>query len=158
MNMLLFRLKAVPNLNLPEETLRSKFKSMKDHQRSLLTIAEATKGLMDAEKLQIEKEHAETTEAAADNEPTNIAGLAQFLLGAYSRRHFGEGPLPHGSVNVAMFTIIYLGIAIFVEIVYMFNGGFGVYRHFTKPEENDHRFQFALLLQYVCMLVLMIML
>lgn len=84
-----------------------------------------------------------------------VAGVAQLLLGVLVLSEIGSGPLVP-PVGVAMFTVTFPEISIFVGVVYIANGVFGFYRAFSKPSADDHIFQFGIAFQYFCTVVLMI--
>ena len=75
-----------------------------------------------------------------------------------SRSNFGPGPLDE-PITVAMFTITYPEIAIFVGVIYFINGTFGLMRTLGLVEttEHDHVFQICMAVQYFWTLVLMIL-
>ena len=57
-----------------------------------------------------------------------------------------------------MFTVSFPEISVFVGLVYLLNGMYGIIRSFglVPTSENDHSFQIAMAFQYFCTLVLMI--
>jgi len=73
-------------------------------------------------------------------------------------RNFGNGPV-NPPVGVAMFTVTFPEISVFVGLVYVLNGLYGLARAFglipAGPE--DHSFQMGIAFQYFCTLVLMIL-
>jgi hypothetical protein len=83
-----------------------------------------------------------------------IAGIDQLLLSSYIISKFGNGPLP-APIGVAMFMIHFPEIAVFVGLVYILNAGYGMYRGLTKAD--DHIFSFTMWLQYLCTLLLMVL-
>jgi hypothetical protein len=88
---------------------------------------------------------------------TTLVGLAQLMLGSYIQSKFGPGPLDE-PVAVAMFVVNFPGISIFVGLVYLLNGFFGMARAFRliKAGENNHIYQMTMALQYLCTLILMV--
>jgi len=62
-------------------------------------------------------------------------------------------------VNVAMFTVTFPEISVFVGLVYLLNGLYGLARalRFIDAKSHDHSFQVGIALQYFCTLVLMIL-
>jgi len=87
-----------------------------------------------------------------------IVGLAQLMLGSYVLSNFGSGPLPNGAISVAMFVVYFPEISVFVGLVYVLNGLFGLGRYFSvlPSSPDNHTFQFSIGFQYLCTLVLMI--
>uniref|UniRef100_A0A7S1GQX7 Uncharacterized protein n=1 Tax=Cyclophora tenuis TaxID=216820 RepID=A0A7S1GQX7_CYCTE len=86
-----------------------------------------------------------------------LAGLAQLMLGAFCISNFGNGPL-EPFIGVAMFTVSFPEISVVVGLVYILNGLYGLLRSVgvIKASENDHSFQIGMAFQYICTLVLMI--
>jgi len=84
-----------------------------------------------------------------------VAGVAQLGLGFLVVSVAGSGPLLPAP-GVAMFTVTFPEISIFVGAVYIFNGLFGLFRAFTKPSADNHRFQIGIAMQYFFTVVLMI--
>jgi hypothetical protein len=82
-----------------------------------------------------------------------IAGLAQLMLGAFILDRFGSGPVAP-PIAVAMFLIWWPEIAVFVGLVYVLNGLYGIYRGLTKC--TDHYFAITMWFQLICTLILMI--
>ncbi len=73
------------------------------------------------------------------------------------RRNVGMGPLPNGPVIVGVFVVSFPEMSIFVGLVYVLNGMFGVarsYRIMATPEDNT--LQLTVAFQFLCTLVLMV--
>ena len=89
-----------------------------------------------------------------------LAGLSQLLLGCYTFRNFGSGPLTAGPVGVAVYVVSFPEISIFVGLLQTINGLWGIFRSIFGMAHwgpNDNSYPFAILVQWVCMLVLQIM-
>ena len=86
-----------------------------------------------------------------------LVGLVQLSLGAFVLNRIGNGPV-EPPVGVAMFTVTFPEISVFVGLVYLLNGLYGIARSLkiVAADENDHSFQFGMAFQYFCTLVLMI--
>lgn len=82
-----------------------------------------------------------------------IAGLAQLMLGAFVLNKYGGGPLK-APVVVAMFVVFFPEISVFVGLVFVVNGLWGIMRGMSKP--NDHYFAFSMFFQYLCTQVMMV--
>lgn len=72
-------------------------------------------------------------------------------------RNFGNGPL-EPAVGVAMFTVSFPEISVFVGFVYIAVGMYGLVRSLgiIYVDEFDHSFQMGIAFQYFCTIVLMV--
>mmetsp|Transcript_29463 Transcript_29463/g.45160 ORF Transcript_29463/g.45160 Transcript_29463/m.45160 type:complete len:349 (-) Transcript_29463:101-1147(-) len=88
-----------------------------------------------------------------------LAGLTQFGLGVFVLTKFGNGPLEYGSVGVALYTIYFPEISVFVGLVHILVGTYGVLRSFgiAVGGSEDISHQVASLFLWLCMLVLQLM-
>jgi hypothetical protein len=84
-----------------------------------------------------------------------VAGLAQLLLGSYTLANFRAGPIVP-PIDVAMFTVTFPEMSVFVGILYVINGIWGFYRAFRKPAANDNSYQISIAIQYFFTVVIMI--
>lgn len=82
-----------------------------------------------------------------------VAGLAQLMLGAFVLDKYGSGPLP-APVVVAMFLIWFPEISVFVGLVFVLNGLYGMYRGMFK--QTDYNFAITMWFQMLCTLILMV--
>lgn len=82
-----------------------------------------------------------------------IAGLAQMILGAFVLSKFGSGPISP-PIAVAMFMVWWPEIAVFVGLIQICNGLYGMYRGLNKVQ--DHTFAMTMWFQLLCILLLMI--
>jgi hypothetical protein len=87
----------------------------------------------------------------------SLAGCSQLLLGSYVQARFGGGPLSP-PVGVAMYIVHFPEINIFVGIIQLLTGIFGVFRRYGKFNcgKDDHRYQIALFFTWMCMLSMQI--
>ena len=84
-----------------------------------------------------------------------LAGLVQFILGTYTRARFNHRVLEEGPIGVAFLVVSYPGISIFIGLVQIMNGLWGLARvrgYFTTPKV----FQMSLAMQWVMVLVLQV--
>ena len=82
-----------------------------------------------------------------------IAGLVQFLLGTYIRARFERRVLEEGPIGVAFLLVSYPGISIFIGLVQMINGLWGIARargYFTAK----YVYQISLGFQWLLVLIL----
>jgi hypothetical protein len=87
-----------------------------------------------------------------------LAGLSQFLLGVYTIRNFGEGPLEDGPVGVAMYTVFFPEIAIFCGLLQLLVSIFGFVRSMGVANGPDnHSYQAIALLSWICTVSLQIL-
>ena len=89
-----------------------------------------------------------------------LAGLSQLMLGCYLLHNFGSGPLTAGPVGVAVYVVSFPEISIFVGLVQLINGVWGMIRSIFGSAHwgpNDNSYPIAIGFQWVCMLVLQIM-
>lgn len=82
-----------------------------------------------------------------------VAGLAQMMLGAFVLSQFGSGPIAP-PIAVAMFMIWFPEIAVFIGLIQICNGLYGMYRGLNKVRDNT--FAFTMWFQLICILVLMV--
>lgn len=87
----------------------------------------------------------------------SVAGLSQLMLGSYVVANFGGGPLA-APVIVAVYVVFFPEITIFVGIIQLLTGIFGVFRRYGKFNngKDDHRYQMALFFTWMCMLSMQI--
>jgi hypothetical protein len=87
----------------------------------------------------------------------SVAGLSQLMLGSYVIANFGGGPLA-APVIVVVYVVFFPEITIFVGIIQLLTGIFGVFRRFGKFNngKDDHRYQMALFFTWICMLTMQI--
>jgi len=90
-----------------------------------------------------------------------LVGGSQLTLGIYSRVRWGTGtgPLPHGPLQVAMYTIHFPEIAIVVGLVQTLNACYAFWRScgFAVHGPDDHSLQWLTLIQWISTVVLQIM-
>jgi hypothetical protein len=88
-----------------------------------------------------------------------IAGFSQLALGSFVLDSIGSGPLEEGPVTVAMYTIYFPEISVFVGLVQILVGFFGLARRMGKlvGGKDDHSFQIACGIMWIFMLVLELM-
>jgi hypothetical protein len=85
-----------------------------------------------------------------------VAGVAQLSFGVLVLSEYGSGPLVPAP-GVAMFTVTFPEISIFVGLIYILNGTFGFFRAtLSYPKGEDNTFQYGIAFQYFCTVVLMI--
>uniref|UniRef100_A0A7S4AXC9 Uncharacterized protein n=1 Tax=Pseudo-nitzschia australis TaxID=44445 RepID=A0A7S4AXC9_9STRA len=84
-----------------------------------------------------------------------IAGMIQFLLGCVVRGQYGDSLFRYGPVTCVFWVITYPGINIFIGLIQMFNGVWGIARAMGMCNFGAlHFFQWSLALQWVFVLVL----
>uniref|UniRef100_A0A7S2UB49 Uncharacterized protein n=1 Tax=Attheya septentrionalis TaxID=420275 RepID=A0A7S2UB49_9STRA len=88
-----------------------------------------------------------------------LAGFSQLALGSFVLHSIGNGPLTEGPVNVGVYTIYFPEISVFVGLVQILVGFFGLARRMGKlvGGKDDHSFQIACGIMWICMLVLELM-
>lgn len=89
-----------------------------------------------------------------------LAGLSQLMLGAYVLHNFGSGPLTAGPIGVAVYVVSFPEISIFVGLVQLINGLWGMVRSIFSMAHwgpNDNSYSIAIAFQWICMLVLQIL-
>jgi hypothetical protein len=87
-----------------------------------------------------------------------LAGLAQFLLGAYILSKFGSGPLLP-AIGVAMFIVHWPQITVFVGLFQFFTGIFALLRRcgIMNKGKNDNRLQYSAFFMWIFMLSMQIL-
>lgn len=84
-----------------------------------------------------------------------IGGLTQFLLGVYVNSNFGSGTLTEGPVRAAMLIVVYPGAAVFLGLMQVINGIWGVVRSLgIHAGPDDYVYQISILIQWVLVLSL----
>ena len=86
-----------------------------------------------------------------------IAGLVQFLLGIFCRARFSRNALgEHGPIAVAFFIVSYPGISMYVGLLQVFNGFWGIARAYNGAQNNTTIpfYQLSLAFQWINVLVL----
>lgn len=80
-----------------------------------------------------------------------LVGLSQFLLGIYTIRNFGEGPLESGPVGVAMYLVFFPEISVFCGLLQILVSIFGFSRSmgFANGADN-HSYQAVALFSWIC--------
>ena len=86
-----------------------------------------------------------------------IAGLAQLMLGIYIIESFGTGPLENGAIGVAIFVINFPEITIFVGLVHLLIGVWGLSRQYTHRGERDCSYQVGAYTSWILTIVLQVL-
>jgi hypothetical protein len=80
-----------------------------------------------------------------------LVGLSQLLLGIYTIRNFGQGPLENGPVAVAMYFVFFPEISIFCGLLQVLVSIFGFARSWGVADGPDnHSFQAIALFSWIC--------
>lgn len=83
-----------------------------------------------------------------------FAGLIQFILGCAVRGRFGDSLFRAGPIICVFWVVTYPGIHIFIGIIQMFNGIWGVARAFNMCDFGmSHLFQWSLAFQWIMVLI-----
>lgn len=86
-----------------------------------------------------------------------VAGFVQFLLGCYLESRFDTNTVENGVIGVAFFVVSFPEIAVWVGLLQMINGVWGVARSFDMCMMNDmdHQvFQYSMGFQWLNVLIL----
>jgi len=88
----------------------------------------------------------------------SLAGLSQFLLGIYVASKFGSGPLLP-AIGVAVYVVHYPEISIFVGLVQLLMGVWGLLRRFgiLVQGKDNHSYQICAFFMWICMLSMQIL-
>ena len=89
----------------------------------------------------------------------SLAGFTQLLLGVFVLSTAGTGPLEWGPIAVAMYVVHFPEIAIFVGLVQLIMGLWGLARRFglLNGGADDHSYQIGMAFTWVIVLSMMIM-
>jgi len=82
-----------------------------------------------------------------------VAGLAQFLLGAWCQGRFDMDVLEKGPVKVAFLVVVYPGISMFIGLLQFINGVWGIARSLGYFQIKNV-YQFSMAFQWIMVLAL----
>jgi hypothetical protein len=81
-----------------------------------------------------------------------LVGLSQLLLGIYTVRNFGQGPLENGPIGVAMYLVFFPEISIFCGSLQLLVSIFGFARSVGVADDgpDNHSYQTVALVSWIC--------